>query len=282
MRAEDMKFLHRIRKINDKEEISLQQKGSLTVESTFVLPFFFLAIVMMAGMLDLFRITMRLQTSLCEGAKELGMYAYCEPEDRDSPVGVVNKSICAAYGIKKVREELKGEDLSGIVGGINGISLLDSEYSQSVISLKAVFLYQSPISLFRTFPVKIQVVGKARAWQGYQGEWYGSEEEEEMVYITEWESVYHESGTCTHLNLSVEKIPQSSVKGKTNVYGETYHACEKCGGTETNGKWVYITQTGTCYHTSPQCGGLTRHVKLVKKSETEHLKACERCAGEGK
>lgn len=274
-----MVFLHRIKKIKHKEESSLQQKGSLTVESAFVLPFFFLAAAMMAGMLDLFRTTVLIQTSLCEGAKELGMYAYCGAEDTNSPVGMVNQSICAAYGTKKVRDELKGESLSGVAGGINGIILLGSRYEKEIISLKAVFYYRIPIALFQTLPLKIQVVGQARAWKGYQGECYDSGEEEEMVYITQWESVYHEAETCTHLNLSVEKIPYSSVGEKVNTYGEKYHACEKCVGNGTAGSWVYITDTGNCYHNSAACSGLTRHVKLVKKSETEHLKACERCEG---
>ena len=56
-----------------KEENSLQQKASLTVECAFVLPFFFLTVVMITGMLDLYRISTLIQTAMCEGAKELGM-----------------------------------------------------------------------------------------------------------------------------------------------------------------------------------------------------------------
>lgn len=78
---------HRKLEKKNKEESSLQQKkASLTVESAFILPLFFLVVVVITGMLDLYRISALIQTAMCEGAKELGMYAYCGPEDHNSPV----------------------------------------------------------------------------------------------------------------------------------------------------------------------------------------------------
>ncbi len=174
-----------------KEENSLQQKASLTVECAFVLPFFFLAVVMITGMLDLYRISTLIQTAMCEGAKELGMYAYCGPEDQNSPVGVVQDGVCAVYGARKIRKELgmyaycgpedqnspvgvvqdgvcavygarkirerlESEQLSGIQGGVNGITLLGSGYKGDIVLLKATFFYQVPCGLFRLFPVRIQ------------------------------------------------------------------------------------------------------------------------------
>lgn len=68
-----------------KEDGSLRYKGSLTVESAFVLPLFFFLITILTCALDLYRISTLIQTSLCEGAKELGMYAYCTEEDSSSP-----------------------------------------------------------------------------------------------------------------------------------------------------------------------------------------------------
>ena len=68
----------------NEEERFLWRKGSITVESAFILPLFFFAITMIAGMLDLYHTTVLVQTALCEGAKELGMYAYCISGDRES------------------------------------------------------------------------------------------------------------------------------------------------------------------------------------------------------
>lgn len=270
---------HRKSEKKIKEESSLQKKASLTVESAFVLPFFFIAVVLIAGMLDLYRIFVLVQTSLCEGAKELGMYAYCSPEDTQSPVGIVNDGICAAYGSRKIRERLEGEALSGIKGGINGIQLLGSNYRDDIVFLRASFLYQVPSGIFQIFPVSVKVEGQARAWKGFQGKLYGNSEDNEMVYITDWESVYHTSESCTHLNLSVEAVALWHAQSARNQYGERYHACESCIGQGTAHGMVYITSTGTAYHSNAQCGGIKRSVRMVKKSETEALHACERCGG---
>lgn len=270
---------HRKSEKKIKEESSLQKKASLTVESAFVLPFFFIAVVLIAGMLDLYRIFVLVQTSLCEGAKELGMYAYCSPEDTQSPVGIVNDGICAAYGSRKIRERLEGEALSGIKGGINGIQLLGSNYRDNIVFLRASFLYKVPSGIFQIFPVSVKVEGQARAWKGFQGKLYGNSEDNEMVYITDWESVYHTSESCTHLNLSVEAVALWHAQNARNQYGERYHACESCIGQGTAHGMVYITSTGTAYHSNAQCGGIKRSVRMVKKSETEALHACERCGG---
>lgn len=270
---------HRKSEKKIKEESSLQKKASLTVESAFVLPFFFIAVVLIAGMLDLYRIFVLVQTSLCEGAKELGMYAYCSPEDTQSPVGIVNDGICAAYGSRKIRERLEGEALSGIKGGINGIQLLGSNYRDDIVFLRASFLYQVPSGIFQIFPVSVKVEGQARAWKGFQGKLYGNSDDNKMVYITDWESVYHTSESCTHLNLSVEAVALWHAQNASNQYGERYHACESCIGQGTAHGMVYITSTGTAYHSNAQCGGIKRSVRMVKKSETEALHACERCGG---
>ena len=263
-----------------KEENSLQQKASLTVECAFVLPFFFLAVVMITGMLDLYRISTLIQTAMCEGAKELGMYAYCGPEDQNSPVGVVQDGVCAVYGARKIRERLESEQLSGIQGGVNGITLLGSGYKGDIVLLKATFFYQVPCGLFRLFPVRIVVESQARAWTGFHGTLYGNSEDCDMVYITDWESVYHTSPSCTHLDLSVAQVSLEQAQTGRNQQGERFHPCESCIGHGEAHNRVYITQNGMAYHNDVHCGGITRTVRMVKKSETGAFHACERC-GDG-
>ena len=77
-----------------KEKYSLQPSASLTVESAFVFPFFFLAIVILVLFLDLYRIQSVIQASLSQSSRELGMYAYCESADESSPVGTVSSAVC--------------------------------------------------------------------------------------------------------------------------------------------------------------------------------------------
>mgnify|MGYP001622968234 FL=1 len=263
-----------------KEGGSLRHKGSLTVESAFILPLFFLLITAFICILDLYRICTLVQTSLCEGAKELGMYAYCREEESSSPVGVVTNAVCIAYGTGKVRESLEHENLTGIQGGINGFILIGSGFQDDTVTLKASFLYTGPGGLFRIFPVRIQLLGQARAWTGYNGSLLSSPSSEDMVYIAEWESVYHTSRDCTHLALSITRVSKSGIENQTNQYGEHYYPCEKCMKNGTLESFVYITRTGSCCHSTRNCPGLTRTVTAVRKSDIEGLRACSRCAAQ--
>lgn len=274
-----MENLYGVSKKKNKEENSLQLRASLTVESALILPLFFLTITILAGMLDLYRIGILIQSALCEGAKELGMYAYCKEEDTGSPVGRVDNAVCMLYGTQKMREKLKGEYLSGIRGKINGITLSGSGVEKNIVTLKASFNYQSPFALFKMFPVKVEFCGQARAWTGYQDERYGSESSDEMVYITEFESVYHTAGDCTYLELAVHGVPSPGIESRKNVYGEFYKPCERCTKGEKVNRRVYITDTGNRYHNLAQCGGISRYVKTVKKSEVQNLEPCIRCGG---
>ena len=96
----------------------------------------------------------------------------------------------------------------------------------------------------------------------------------EMVYVTEYESVYHTSESCTHLDLSVHRGIKTQVEQKRNEYGGKYHVCERCGG---DSALVYYTEKGDCYHSQASCSGLKRTVRLVKKSEIQAYIQCERC-----
>ena len=252
-----------------KEKYSLQPSASLTVESAFVFPFFFLAIVILVLFLDLYRIQSVIQASLSQSSRELGMYAYCESDDEASPVGTVSSALCIAYAKTQLSNALKEEALPQILGHKNGISLLMSSYQNGRITLKASFLYKSPVALIPLHPIPVTIVSSVHAWTGYS---------EEMVYVTDYQGVYHTFSDCTYLSLSVTTASKSSLSSLRNVYGEKYHPCERCVRSSSNQNTFYITQSGNRYHSSSSCGGLTRHVRLIKKSELQNLHLCSRCA----
>lgn len=263
-----------------KEGGSLRYQGSLTVESAFILPLFFLLITVLTCTLDLYRIHTLVQTSLCESAKELGMYAYCTEKDNQSPVGAVTDAVCIAYGTGKIREALKNENLLGIQGGINGIYLLGSSFNNETVTLKASFFYTGPGNLFHIFPAKIQATGQAHAWTGYSGALSAPVSSEDFVYISQWESVYHTSQDCTHLKLAISRVSCSAAQEQLNEYGGHYYPCEKCMDDGEGAGFVYITKTGSRYHSSRNCGGLTRTVIAVRKSDIEGLRLCSRCSSQ--
>ncbi len=263
-----------------KEKYSLQPSASLTVESAFVFPFFFLAIVILVLFLDLYRIQSVIQASLSQSCRELGMYAYCESDDETSPVGSVSSAVCIAYAKTQLSSALKEEALPQIFRHKNGISLLMSSYQNGQITLKASFLYKSPVALIPLHPIPVTIVSSVHAWTGYDSNHTDMEtsDSEEMVYVTDYQGVYHTFSDCTYLSLSVTTASKSSLSSLRNVYGEKYHPCERCVHSSSNQNSFYITQSGNRYHSSSSCGGLTRHVRLIKKSELQNLHLCSRCA----
>ncbi len=123
--------------------------------------------------------------------------------------------------------------------------------------LKATFFYQVPCGLFRLFPVRIVVESQARAWTGFHGTLYGNSEDCDMVYITDWESVYHTSPSCTHLDLSVAQVSLEQ-----GFHGTLYGNSEDCD-------MVYITDWESVYHTSPSCTHLDLSVAQVSLEQAQ-------------
>lgn len=258
--------------------------GSMTIECAAALPMFFLAMVIFICFLDVMRIQVIVTSSLCQSAKELGMYAYAGDKTRkDSPVGVVTAGVCMAYAKQNLKKQLKGERLTGIEGKSGGIRLQTSAMDNGQITLRAEYRYRPSAALIPVMPVTLTCTGYARAWTGYEKNMdFGSEgEENEMVYITQNQEVYHVREDCSYLELSIHYIGSGGLASARNEYGEKYRPCEKCVGKGTSGAGYYITEKGDRYHSLKTCGGLTRTVRLVKKSETGGLRPCSRCGSHG-
>lgn len=245
-------------------------RAGLTVEAAFVVPLFLLAMAAIICFLDIYRIQARVKTSLSGSARELGMYAYAAETGSESPVGTaVTAAACALYGRQKLPD--LGENVQ--------VTLARSSYRDGMVTLTADIFYTFPVSFG---PVKtLHLINKASA-----GAWIGDTEKqnrreaggspEEMVYITENESVYHTSVSCTHIHLSIHAGTKDSVKNMRNAYGERYQSCAKCQGDTAQGT-IFYSDKGNCYHRSASCSGLKRTVKLIKKSEVSGKQICQRC-----
>ena len=121
---------------------------------------------------------------------------------------------------------------------------------------------------------------KVHTWTGKDfSDWNTGENDEieEMVYVTESGGVYHINSGCTYLNLSVTKVSGSSVSSLRNSGGGKYHACEICSRNQSPAGTVYITRDGNRYHNHADCSGLKRTVRLVCKSDVDHMAVCSRC-----
>ncbi len=126
----------------------------------------------------------------------------------------------------------------------------------------------------------IAVRAHVRPWVGRSAQEGGSsaaQTSEQLVYVTEYQSVYHTDSRCTHLALTVQAVHAQKVEKLRNNYGARYHACEKCaraGGANT----VYITPEGDHFHIDAECGALTRTVRMERLSDLSELHICSRCA----
>lgn len=245
-------------------------RAVLTVEAALVMPLFMMGICTLLGMIDLYRVQALVKTSLHQSAQELGMYASVEKGDSgvSTPVGILSSGVCIAYAKAHLPD----------LGEYTSVSLVGSRYEDHKIQLKATVMYKLPFSILPMSEIKVTNSSIVHAWTGYDQENTEDEGEGEgeMVYVTEYESVYHTSPHCTHLDLSVHQGIKTQVEQQKNEYGGKYHACERCGG---DSALVYYTEKGDCYHSQASCSGLKRTVRLVEKFEIQAYTQCERCRG---
>lgn len=210
------------------------RRAGMTVEASFILPLFFLAMITLVGFMDIYKLQTEKLAELSSLAKTAAMYS---------------------YGV--------GQEEKDIV-------------------LPSVYTYEAPFSPVRLPLLIMYNTVKVKAWTGSapsQGEDGETQENEEMVYMTENGSVYHKEG-CSYLNLSIETASGSQIEGLRNQYGGKYYPCEHCSDGQGPYGVVYITATGNRYHNSSSCSGLKRTVRLVKLSEVQgELSACSRCGG---
>ena len=101
------------------------------------------------------------------------------------------------------------------------------------------------------------------------------EDKEDMVYVTEYGTVYHESRACGYLNVVVRPVQKDKVSEERNSFGRRYTLCERCDDREAT-ETVYISDGGTKYHLVAGCPALKRTVRSQPRDEVQ-LPACHKC-----
>ena len=149
------------------------------------------------------------------------------------------------------------------------------------VDLRSTYEYEIPISPFPLPKIRVPVRARVRVWSGKgSGTLSGNEpdpSDSETVYVTDYESVYHTDPECTHLSLSVRSVPYDRISKLRNIYGSRYRKCDGFPKDYTGP--VYFTDKGDRYYPSPDYGGITRHVRIVKRSDVTNLRICQRCGG---
>src|SRR5699024_5624684 len=162
------------------------------------------------------------------------------------------------------------------------VSCAGSSYRNDMVDLRAQVTYRFPVSFAGIRQVIFPVRAVVHGWTGYQGDKAEgiSGSFEDMVYVTERQTVYHTHRDCSHMNVTVYSVSQKEAKKRRNDYGEKYGVCSHCKDQGNSGS-VYITPKGDSYHFSAECSSLKRSGRLVKKSQVSSLSECSRCRERG-
>ena len=258
-----------------------RNRGSLTVETALVLPFFLFLLI---GILQLSRAVQTegvVRTSLWEVGKRLSTYAYLTEYGEEE--GQIDKlfgagALAYTYSAFLAQEGREYWNESMVSGGSNGFSFLLSSYLKEDGYLDLIVTYELRIPFPLTGDIYLPQVQRCRV-RGWIGEKDGIEEKEEMVYITESGTVYHLTKDCSHLTLTIQEVSPSNLPQARNSSGGKYSPCEKCGKSPMQGKNYYITKEGDCFHTTRNCSGLKRTILMIPISQVGERSLCKRCGG---
>ncbi len=259
-------------------------KGSMTLEASFVLPFFLFAVVNVLFAVNIIGTQSRINAALHQVGNKMAFAGYIYEHSGgnaipDDLAGVVQTELYAKGQIIKYVGNSYLEQ-SCIANGAEGVSLAGSSVmgAGDIIDLKVSYQVKPLISVmgFDAFPMAQRYYGKA--WTGYDVTRLVSDEtkEDPMVYITKTGTVYHLDRNCVYLNPSIEFVDAATVESRRNQNGGRYYPCELCGGSVGQGE-VYITSQGNRYHTQLSCSGLKRTIYTVPLSQTGGRGRCTKC-----
>lgn len=250
--------------------------AGMTVEAAVVLPLMLYFLLNLSCAIELIRLHGNLQLALWEVGSRLAVYGYAL-EDSDAAslfTGFYIQDQVIAYTGKEYLNS------SPIKSGSQGISMWESNIFSSEDELDVIVTYSvapwSGLAAFSSFRMANRYY--AHIWSGYEipDNAEQSEQELDIVYITENGQVYHENRNCTYLVLSVREVSRLVAETAVNQWGKKYSPCEKCKP-ESTCLTLYITEEGERYHSDRNCSGLKRTVFSVPRSSVSGYRACSRC-----
>lgn len=175
----------------------------------------------------------------------------------------------------KFEEYLDSKELvsTHIKGGVSGVSFFGTSSADEDGYIILRVNYQKTVNLpflpnftqTKTFEIK------QKAYIGYvNSEDSSNESDNKYVYVTDNKDVFHNTRSCTHLDLSVTPSTLS------DSIAAGYMPCECCSN--KNSDFVIVTDYGSKYHMDVSCGGIKRTIYRVKRNDVKSLGGCSRCA----
>ncbi len=248
------------------------RRASFTVEAALVFPVFFFSVFMMWQLFLLLLYQMQVGNSVREQVIKYSFLGYTEvQEDGGSPdVSWIYQPVLwnALPENDRVTQD--------------SVLCFTKEDGWIEVRIGYKFLMESP--LFPEIPIRIV---QRFLFYPYIGEndpdKFAEEDtdtEKDIVYVTEYGTVYHESKACGYLTVTVKAVEFSAVEEARNNSGRKYKECERCDHLELK-QVVYISDGGTKYHRSAKCSSLKRTIREIGREETGTLPACHKCGEKG-
>ena len=100
----------------------------------------------------------------------------------------------------------------------------------------------------------------------------------DVVYVTEYGTVYHESKACSYLNVVVRSVDADKIDEERNSSGRKYTLCARCDDKEAT-ETVYLSDGGTKYHLTAGWSALKRTI-IEKPREEVDFPACHKCGNQ--
>lgn len=259
------------------------------MEASIVLPLFLFFFMSIGSFIEMIRLHGNIQLALWRTGNELAVYGCAlEGGELSAEEGEDvwwEKLADAAFSSTFVKAQIVSMagkeylDASPLARGTDSLLLWESDVFGPGDEIDLVVTYSAEPcgGLMRFFPFRMANRCYAHIWNGYAIP--GEEQKTETVFVAENAAVYHLDRNCTHLRLSVRRIPAEQLPLERNRYGKRYTMCEKCGGGDS--EILYISPEGDRYHYRPDCSGLKRTVHTMLKEEAEALyPPCKRCGRE--
>lgn len=215
------------------KSINVWRKGSLAVETAFVLPLFFLGMVTLISFMDIYKLQTEHLTKLCTKAKEVGMYAYLTGGSSAENItlpdiytykpfgGLIPLSGVVVYNHVKVHA------WTGTEFPDNGGEQGETEQMVYVTTSGSVY-HKDPGCSYLNVSLK-QIPGNSvKSASNQYGEHYSAcetcsrnQNPAGVVYVTEQGNRYHNLESCSGLKRSVRLVRASSVA--------EMGCCSRCG-----------------------------------------------------
>ena len=241
------------------------RSASLTTEAALVFPVFFFCMYMLWQLFLFLLFQMQVGYSMTDTAMRYAHLGYPERKAKEENVDI--SWLYQPILWNALPESERAENI--------WVLCIPKEEGELEITVGYHFVCESMFFAKVSFPVQqsfrfYPYIGKC------DEDMFVTEQEKDIVYVTEKGTVYHESKACSYLNIEVRSVATSQVDKERNSSGKKYSLCERCDDREQRDV-VYLSEGGSKYHLVASCPALKRTVTEKVRAEVNGMRACHKC-----